>query len=101
VNGVSRINISEVALRNDGFLLVRPDLPEKLDYLHIHRAANGIRWSQEDRALHPYELGSSSPAFWFARMIDAVKSEYGDELVLTSSTSWKDVPSPLRKEIQG
>ncbi len=89
---MSRIHITEVTLRSDGFLLVRPDLPENSDYLHIYRASNGIRWSPKDRALLPHELGSSSPVFLFARMIDAAKNEYGDELLLTGSTAWKDVP---------
>jgi hypothetical protein len=91
----------EVALRSDGFLQVRPALPEGSDYQYIYRAANGIRWSHDHRALQPHELGSSSPAFWFERMVEAVKSEYGDELVLTNATAWKDVPAELQAEIQG
>ena len=101
MNGVSRINIEDVSLRGDGFLFVRPALPEGSDYQHIYRAANGIRWSPDLRALQPYELGSSSPAFWFQRMIEAVKNEYGDELVLSEATTWNNVPADMRAELQG
>ena len=97
---MSRINIAEVALSTEGFLLVRPALSDGADYQFIYRAANGIRWAPDLRALRPYELGSSSPAFWFERIVEAVKNEYGDELVLSEATSWKGIPPDLRAEIE-
>ena len=91
-----RIEIVEVSLNSGGKLLVVAKLPAESDYRFIYRTATGVRWLPAERALTPADMGTSSPQFWFNKIVHAVQDEYGDELVVTDATKWTNIPESLR-----
>jgi len=94
------IAIAEVELSREGELRVHPNIPEPQCYEFIWRAAMGVRWSNECRALVPYEVGEKSPTWWFFQIRDAVACEYGQTLELAGGTKWTNVPPAVRSEIE-
>ena len=91
-----RIEIVEVSLNSGGKLFVVPKLPAESDYRFIYRTATGVRWLPAERALTPADMGTSSPQFWFNKIVHAVQDEYGVQLVVTDATKWTNIPESLR-----
>ena len=53
--------IAEVELSREGELRGHPNISEPQSYEFIWRAAMGVRWSDQYRALVPYEVRGSRP----------------------------------------
>jgi hypothetical protein len=92
--------IEEIGLDDQGYLFVRPLTAAADEFTYIYRAAMGIQWNTQSRALHAYE-----PARWVAtdlykQIIAAVYSEYGVQLTVTPGTRWSRIPADVRKWIQ-
>ena len=89
--------IIEIRIDNQKRLLVRPS-EAKFD--KIYRAALGVQWDPEARALTspvPREWGY---LHWFQQILGAAADEYGVELTLVPDTLWTEVPLGLRSEIE-
>ena len=92
--------IQEIGLDDRGYLFVRPAAACADEFAYIDRAAMGIRWNTQLRALHAYE-----PARWVSRdlykqIIAAVYGEYGVQLKVTPGTLWSRIPADVRKSIE-
>ncbi len=94
------ISIDEIALSELGWLTVRPALPDGEDFSLIYRTATGVRWWPGLRSLGPDPETTLTPAEWFARIIDAARSEYGCDLVLTSQTKWVNVTPDVERSLR-
>ena len=95
------IAITDIKLDESGRLLVVPDLGPGEDFAFVYRAAMGISWCPEDRALLSPALrpGGWSYSDWFKQIQRAAADEYGVTLAVNGSTTWS-VPEDVRKEIE-
>ena len=80
-----------------GRLLVTPELGT--DYAHIYRAAVGVNWSLEYSYLFSPQPREWSYIDWFENIYVAVRSEYGDRLIITQETMWINVADELKSKI--
>ena len=84
--------IEEIRIAPSGQLLVRPEPAEgALDAL-ICRAGNGVRWDLNERAFHAAELHRWQQAELLQHIVRTVADECGDNLQISESTLWTDVP---------
>jgi hypothetical protein len=65
----------------------------------IYRTAMEVHWDP-DGFLYSPPPREWSYARWLQQFRDAVRSEYNRELVVTTGTSWRDVDSVLRRELE-
>ena len=96
---IAWVAIANVAVDNDGRLLVYPTLPDGETFEFIYRAARGARWDHERHFLYTEPPKTASYADLFGHILDAIASEYGRELFLNDDTGWQDVPSQVREAI--
>ncbi len=94
---MQRVTIDEVAIDSAGRLLVRPAAPATFEF--IYRAAAGVAWSPESRSLSTPVPDEWTHFEWFTQVHGAVKSEYGQLLIISPSTQWSRVPMPVRAQI--
>jgi hypothetical protein len=94
---MQRVAIDEVAIDSAGRLLVRPAAPATFEF--IYRAAAGVGWSPASRSLSSPAPDKWTHFEWFTHMHGAVKSEYGQLLVISPSTRWSNVPMPVQAQI--
>ena len=95
-----KIPIEEITIDAAGRLLVRPVLKTGTDFAFIYRAAVGVNWDPRSASLVAPKPKEWSYIDWFRNIIAAVRSEYGDQLTLSSETEWSNVPSDLRQQIE-
>ena len=93
---MSTVPIAAVMIDPENRLRIYPDVSEVDRYEYIYRDASGVRWSNEDRCLYSQVPKELSYQEWFEIIRDAVKSEYGDELILTTLTDWNNVANEVR-----
>jgi hypothetical protein len=91
---MSELQIDEIVLESPEHLLVRPGNGKS--YPMIYRAANGLRWNDEQAAIVAYE-----PKRWphdklLAHIISTIESECGEKLVVGESTKWVNISDELR-----
>lgn len=92
--------IEEVIVDALGHLQVRPQLSSGNDYSFIYRDASGITWLP-DRGV----LAAREPDRWeafelFSQIVQAVRNEYGEYLVVSPQTRWTNVSTELRAKIR-
>jgi hypothetical protein len=90
--------ISEIAVDASGRLLVKPALQDA-GYSLVYRSGKGLRWDALEKA-----FVASEPARWEQRellehILRNVQEEYGEQLVASGSTLWKNVPQELRTQL--
>jgi hypothetical protein len=94
------VEVSEIWIDPDGRLCARLG-DDSLDLTHIYRAsASGVVWNAQSRAVCSPVPREWSHADWFVRMVEDVRGEYGLDLVLVESTTWRDAPAETRKCIE-
>ena len=91
------VEIEAVTIDEVGRLLVRPSPPAVYD--QIYRAALGVGWDPPTRSLVTPTPEEGSYFRWFRRIVDAVRSEYGQHLCISEITGWQNVSLRLRTEI--
>ena len=96
---MQQVWIRSVEIDDRGLLQVEPALAPGQDLRHIWRAANGVRWNEESETLQPVDGSSSEHGAWMRRIVDAVRGEYGMELVTRDQTVWRNVPADLIDEL--
>lgn len=100
-NPVREIIIQQVSLDPNHRLHVRPILPNsppsdyKSDYRFIFRDASSVRWDEGSGELYVQHDAPGTPLNEFKLIVAAVAREYGDQLVLSPSTVYVDVPSDM------
>ena len=99
--GNERVAIEEVGIDAAGYLFLRPSLDPKENYEFIWRDASGVRWNEQLRALHAAEPSRWEHFELYKQILKAVRSEYGELLVLTPATRFTQVPTDLAQLIQG
>jgi hypothetical protein len=92
--------IEEIGLDSHGCLYVRPVTTNANEFAYIYRDASGVRWSNEVRALHAAEPERWEPTALYLQIIDAVRREYGIQLLIKPETRWTCIPGELRASIQ-
>ena len=97
---MSTISIEEISIDDAGRLLVRPTIQTGSDFAFIYRAAVGVNWDADSRSLVAPKPTEWSYLDWFQNIVAAVRSEYGDQLALSSRTHWRNVPGDLRDQIE-
>ena len=90
---MSRITIQRVRLDPTGRLRVRP--PASSEYPFIHRDASSVRWDGRSHELHVLEAAGLDALAEFQQIVRSVHREYGDALMLSSSTEYADISSEL------
>lgn len=92
--------IEEIGLDDQGYLFVRPLTAAADEFAYIYRAAMGIRWNTQLRALHAYEPARWAATDLYKQIFAAVRSEYGVQLKVTPGTLWSRIPADVRNSIQ-
>jgi hypothetical protein len=100
MRGESRVPIAEVAIDSSGAIAITPRIAPTEDFEQIYRAAMGVRWQPNLRALVPYETQGATPEWWFRQIVSAVHSEYGQVLELQPDTKWTNVSPEIKRAIQ-
>ena len=95
------IPVSEVRVNHAGRLLVVPNLPPNEDFSFIFRAAKGVTWDAQARALvsPTPRCNSWTHLDWFRHIVIAVAEEYGARLSVSPHTKWQ-ASEALRREIE-
>ena len=94
---MAKIAIVAIEIDDAGRLLVVPEAGA--DYGFIYRMAAGVNWNSESACLVAPSPEEWSYLDWFETIYSAVRSEYGDQLCISGSTTWTNVPSELRDQI--
>ena len=92
--------IKAVKINKNNALQIFPELTKESDYIHIYRDASGVCWDIQQKCLNARE-----PERWnhwniYKQIQYAVKSEYGDSLIINSDTVFDNIPNELKKKIQ-
>lgn len=93
-----RVVISRIAMDSGQRLRVYP--PSNTDYSFIWRAALSVRWDKGDSSLYVLPVDGFSAVDDLGQIVGAVRSEYGEELVVDDSTAVclpEDLASEIRK----
>ena len=88
--------IAEVSIDSSVRLHVRPTCEE---FPHVWRAAMEVYWSDSSCTLHSPPPRTWSYVDWYRQIIEAAKDEYGCTLVLTSGTTWVNVPAEIQRAV--
>jgi hypothetical protein len=83
----------------NGRLLVIPSGDHGSHYEYIYRAGNGLRWDSSRGAVVAYEPVRWSHRELLPHIIKTVESEYGDTLIATDETSWKNLRKDVEQEL--
>lgn len=97
------VPISRIAVDAIGRLRVYPR-PTNVDYEFIWRDASSVRWDATDRSLYVLPVDGFTIIDEFRQIRNAVKGEYGDSLVVDSSTNFAvpaEAESKLRESAGG
>jgi hypothetical protein len=94
------VDIAVVSNDASGRLSVAPAPSSNSDFSFIYRAAKEVAWNPETGALIGGLPRTWSRARWLQQIAEAVESEYGIKLRVTSSTNWIDIPDGDRREIE-
>jgi len=86
-----QIAIREISLDPATGLRNVPELPSSEDYDAIYRSAMSVRWDEDSRTLYMFPWAERTPLAAFQRIVNEVAEEYGDQLVLTADTIWRDI----------
>jgi hypothetical protein len=90
-----KVIIQQVSLDVYRRLRVRPSPTRPGGYGYIWRDATSVRWDELKGELYVKDNLEFTPVTDFNRIVSAVAREYGDELVLSASTAYVDLPNDI------
>lgn len=94
------VSVSEIWVDHDGRLCVRL-ADASLDLAQIHRAsASGVWWNGDIGALCSPVPREWSYSQWLVKMVEDARGEYGVDLRLVDSTTWRGIPPEVRSSIE-
>jgi hypothetical protein len=76
-----------------------PSLPSGYDY--IYRGASSVQWDVLCGELYVRDVPELSTVDEFRRIVAAVAREYSDQLILSPSTMYVDIPSDTIAALRG
>jgi hypothetical protein len=88
---MAQVSIREVAFDRTAGVRIAPELPPHNDYDAVYRGALSVRWDGDAFTLYMIPRADRSPVEAFQRIVAEVAREYGDQLVLTPETAWREV----------
>jgi hypothetical protein len=92
-----RDTINNVEIDAEGRLRVRPSNAE---FPYVWRAAMEVYWDADSRTLFSPKPREWTYQMWFQQLIAAVRDEYDAKLMLSTETTWSNVPPLVRAEIE-
>jgi hypothetical protein len=92
---MKEVNIQRVSLDPHRRLRVLPTSSRPSGYDYIYRDASSVRWDDLCGELYVHDAPEFSTVDEFQQIVAAVAREYGDQLMLSSSTSYVAVPSDV------
>jgi hypothetical protein len=95
-NKMAEVRIPETSIDDKERLRVYPGSKE---YDRIYRAACEVHWDKAEKFLYSPKPREWSYVNWFAHILYAVKSEYGDQLIVDDKTEWKNISEEMKKQI--
>ena len=96
---MQRIVVGRVWIDEHCRLCVRPE-DVTVDFRYIYRTASGVVWDEELRAVRSPAPREWSVTDWFLRILTDVRSEYGVEFALATSTEWFNVTESERASME-
>jgi len=94
-----KLELSEIWVDEEGRLFPRA-ADESRELPHIYRAASGVNWDAQARAVCSPAPSGWSYADWFVRIVEDAQSECGVDLILVESTVWRNIPVDTRRSIE-
>jgi hypothetical protein len=85
--------IQRVRLDPHRRLRLRPTPSPPSGYKYLYRGASSVRWDGLCEELYVHDVPELSTVEEFARIVATVACEYGDQLILSPSTVYVDIPS--------
>ena len=76
-------------------LRLRPTLARVPGYDSLYRSGSRVRWDDLCGELYVHDVPEFSNVDEFQEIVAAVAREYGDQLILSSSTAYIDIPSDV------
>jgi hypothetical protein len=76
-------------------LRLRPTFWRASGYNPVYRSASRVRWDDVCGELYVHDVPEFSNVDEFKEIVAAVAREYGDQLILSPSTAYVDVPSDV------
>ena len=95
-----KIKIEAIMAGPDGRLRIKPCLPPDKDYQYIWRDASSVRWDAGSLCLFALDIRGFEFGAYLRQIVAAVKSEYGDDLTVTSSTVVSGLPEAWQREVK-
>ena len=95
---MSTVEVAAVTIDPGMGLLVRP--VAGYNYEHVYRAANGLRWSEQDASVVAYEPQRWTVIELARHIVKTIQAECGDSLTLSTRTSWGEVDPLTRAAIE-
>jgi hypothetical protein len=92
------VAIQKIYVDPNGRVRLRPT--PTVDYSFIWRDATSVRWDSSTGELYVLEIPCLDAIAEFKKMKEAVKREYGDELILLPSTEYDNIPVDLAVAMQ-
>lgn len=89
-------SISEISIDDEERLRV---YPRSTTYDHIYRSATEVRWDTQEKYLYSPKPREWSYLDWYAQIVKAVKSEYGNILIIDDKTQWKRISEETKSQI--
>jgi|SRR5580658_1669586 hypothetical protein len=87
--------IERVRLDPHRRLRLRPTPSRVSGYESIYRSASKVRWDDLCGELYVHDVPEFSTVDEYKQIVAAVAREYGDQLILSPSTAYVDVPSDV------
>jgi hypothetical protein len=97
---MQEVIIQRVVLDPDRQLRVRPTPSRPSGYGYIYRDALSVRWNDLCGELYVHDALEFSTVGQFKQIVAAVAREYGDQLVLSPSTLYVNIPSDVIAELR-
>jgi hypothetical protein len=88
--------VQQVRLDSNLRVRVRPtQLRPEPYYVFIYRDATGVAWDEINGEFYVRENPEPNPVDDFGRIAAALKREYGEQLILSPTTSFVEIPSDM------
>jgi len=92
ITAMAQVSIQKISLDANRHVRVQP---VGTSYGFIWRDASSVRWDDSKSELYTLEVQGFDAHAEFKQIIKAIKSEYGDDLVLSPTTQFEGVPEQL------
>ena len=97
---MDQVDIEKICVDDENRVRIYVGTTKYDDYQLIYRTASGVRWDQQGHYLYSEIPRKLSHADWFGLIDDAVRSEYGEALLITERTVWENVSQEVETEIR-